>query len=136
MRTLRSPTKATTRSVACHHCRRALELPAAALTATCPACYKPLILHDLDLSANRFGGDLSTCARLIIRPKTTVRARAVIAGTGLIVLGTLEADTIETMGPVSIGAKGTLIGALATPSVSIEKGGRLNATALKLTPAA
>lgn len=107
----------------CYHCKVEIAVPAAARTASCPACYKGIVLDDLAVREGAgMAGRLSTCGKVLIHKRARAVTRNVEAGGGVEVDGVLEAK-INTGGTLVVGAKGRIKGDCCAPSLVVEEGG-------------
>lgn len=111
------------RFVLCYHCKAEIAVPAAARTASCPACYKGIVLDDLAVREGAgMAGRLSTCGKVKVHKKARAVTRQVEAGAGVEVDGVLEAR-ISSGGTLVVGSKGRLKGDCTAPSLVVEEGG-------------
>lgn len=111
------------RIVVCYHCRGEIAVPAAARTASCPSCYKGIVLDDLSVREGGGGmsGRLYTCGKVTIHKKARAVTRQVEAGGGVEVDGVLEAK-VNSGGTVVVGAKARVKGDCSAPSLVVEEG--------------
>lgn len=112
------------RAVVCYHCRAALNVPASAHTATCPKCYKRLVLNDVIIEDERMGGRVESCGIVFIKRQGRVSAPTVQAYEAVEVLGTLHAN-VSTPGHVIIGKKAEWKGDCTAKLLVIEDGARI-----------
>jgi len=111
------------RIVLCYHCKAEIAVPAAARTASCPTCYKGIVLDDLAVREGAgMAGRLSTCGKVTIHKKARAVTRHVEAGAGVEVDGVLEAK-VNCGGTLVVGAKGRIKGDCNAPSLVVEEGG-------------
>jgi hypothetical protein len=110
------------RQVRCYHCRGTINVPRAARTASCPLCYKGLVLDDLHVKDAAFGSTrLVTCGKVVVERKGRAVTRTVEAGDGVEVEGTLEAK-VTAAGPVLLTSTARLKGELEAPELEVELG--------------
>ncbi len=121
------------RLVRCYHCRRDVTLAKAARTATCPACYKPLVLDDLSIREGGVSGKLATCGKITVEKKGRAVTRTVEAGRGVEVQGSLDAK-VSSAGPVVLGSKATLKGEVEAPSLIVKAGCRIDGAFFRIGP--
>jgi cytoskeletal protein CcmA (bactofilin family) len=107
--------------VRCYHCRAEIQVPAAARSASCPACFKGLILDDLTVRDSGYSTKLLTCGKIVVEPKARAITRTVEACEGIEILGTLEAKVLSH-GPVFVGAGGRVKGELEARSLVVQPG--------------
>lgn len=121
------------RIVRCYHCRREIIVPGAARTASCPVCFKGLVLDDLRVREGHASGRLSTCGRVVVERKGRAVTRAVEAAQGIEVHGTLEARVISG-GPVQINSGGQLKGECHATSLVVEPGAVMDRVFVRIGP--
>jgi len=109
------------RIVRCYHCRTAIVVPRAGRTASCPICYKGIVLDDLFVRDAGFSGKLLTCGKVLVERKGRSVGRPVEAGGGIEINGTLE-GTLTSGGPVLVGSRGRLKGDVHATSLVIKAG--------------
>ena len=124
---------ASERIVRCYHCRREIIVPGAARTASCPVCFKGLVLDDLRVREGHASGRLSTCGRVVVERKGRAVTRAVEAAQGIEVHGTLEARVISG-GPVQITSGGQLKGECHATSLVVEPGAVMDRVFVRIGP--
>lgn len=110
-----------TRRVTCYHCRKPVTISAFAISATCPACYKGLVLDDLVVRDVHWAGKLRTCGKVLVERKGRVVGRLVQAAQGVEVQGIVEA-TVVSGGTVIIKTAARLSGDCRAPRLIIEPG--------------
>lgn len=123
------------RTVRCYHCKAEIAVPARARTASCPICYKGIVLDDLTVRDAGWNGKLSTCGRVLVQRKGRAIARSVEAGDGVDVEGTLEAK-IASQGTVRIGKTGRLKGDCVAQSLVVEAGAVIEGGFFRIGPKA
>jgi len=114
-----------TRTVTCYHCRRPVTISAFAISATCPGCYKGLVLDDLVVREVHWAGKLRTCGRVIVERKGRVIGRLVQAALGVEVEGIVEA-TVVSGGPVVVKTSAKLSGDCRAPRLIVEPGATIS----------
>ncbi|MFN0132618.1 MAG: polymer-forming cytoskeletal protein [Phycisphaerales bacterium] len=114
----------TLRTIQCYHCRRRFDAPRRALTTSCPACSKPLVVEDVVVKTAHSVRKIQTCGRLIVQKKGRVMAGTIEAHAGVEVEGILEANVVSG-GLVRIGAKAQWKGDCRAPRLEVELGARI-----------
>ncbi len=120
------------REVACYHCGKLHLVAVKARSTTCPHCYRPVNMEDLSVRTD-WTGRLATCGWVRIERKAHVAARTVEAGGGVEVLGTLE-SAVNTPGPVVLGRKARLKGAVQATSLEVPEGAVLDSISVRIGP--
>jgi len=115
------------RSVRCYHCKGEITLARAARSATCPKCYKGLVLDDITVTPGDFSGRLSTCGRVIVEPKARAVSRTIQAGDGVEVSGSLEGN-VFCLGTVTVGSNASLRGECEAESLVVHAGAMIRGT--------
>lgn len=110
------------RPVRCCWCGHAFAVPKRAQSVVCPGCHKRAQVDDVVVRRRHWGGGIATCGRLVVERQAEAAPGTAIAGEGIEVFGSLEAD-IETMGSVIVGPKGVLRGKVRAAALLIEPGG-------------
>lgn len=110
-----------TRSVTCYHCRKPVTISAFALSATCPGCYKGLVLDDLVVRDVHWAGKLRTCGKVVVERRGRVIGRLVQAASGVEVEGVVEA-TVVSGGTVVVKNAAKITGDCRAPRIVIEPG--------------
>lgn len=113
--------KPSTRSVRCYLCEHAFDIPRDAITTSCPACFKRVVIEDIVVRHAQGNTVLGTCGRLIVQPRASVVARRIRAIEGVEMRGTLEA-AVESDGAVKIGATGVWKGDCRARAIVVEAG--------------
>lgn len=121
------------RIVRCYHCRREIIVPGAARTASCPVCFKGLVLDDLRVREGHASGRLSTCGKVVVERKGRAVTRAVEAAQGIEVHGTLEARVVSG-GPVQVNSGGQLKGECHATSLVVEPGAVMDRVFVRIGP--
>lgn len=121
------------RLVQCYHCRSHICVPATARTASCPACYKGLVLDDLCVREGHAAGRLSTCGKVVVEKRGRAVTRAVEAAAGVEVSGTLEARVLSG-GPVHIRKGAHLKGECQATSIIVEPGAIIDRAFFRIGP--
>jgi cytoskeletal protein CcmA (bactofilin family) len=109
------------RIVRCYHCRAEVRLPAAARSASCPLCFKGLILDDLTVKESGYSTKLLTCGKVTVERKARAVTRSVEACAGVEILGSLEAKVLSH-GPVYIGPGARMKGDCEARSLLVAPG--------------
>lgn len=110
------------RKVTCYQCGREIVVPAAARTASCPLCYKGIVLDDLAVKdSGSYTGRLVTCGTVTIHSRARTVTRAVEAGKGVHIEGVLEAKVCSG-GTISIAPGARVKGDCEARSLVVEAG--------------
>jgi len=123
----------TLRAIQCYHCRSAFEVSARAMTVSCPACHKKLLVEDVVIKDAQSVTKLQTCGRILIEKNGRVMAQLVEAHQGIEVQGVIEAKVLSGR-PVIIGAKAQWKGDCRAPAVQIELGARITRGYFEIDP--
>lgn len=91
------------------------------MTARCGHCQQSLDIPDIRIKGHHWGGVLLSCGRVWIGRKADVTCTLAIGSLGADVLGRFT-GVLVSGGPVSIGPKAELIGAVWAPELRIEAG--------------
>jgi hypothetical protein len=124
---------AAQREIVCYHCRAVVGVAMAARSSTCPRCYRRLLLDDLVVSSPGLGATLSTCGIVRIQKRVRAAARAIHAGDGVEVLGSLEASVVSD-GPVVVARGASLRGEVQATGITVEPGGSMDAARVCIRP--
>ncbi|MCX5689695.1 MAG: polymer-forming cytoskeletal protein [Planctomycetota bacterium] len=110
------------RKVTCYQCGREIVVPAAARTASCPLCYKGIVLDDLAVKdAGSYTGRLVTCGTVTIHSRARTVTRSVEAGKGVHIEGVLEAKVCSG-GTITISPGARVKGDCEARSLVVEAG--------------
>ena len=109
------------RTVRCYHCRGAITVPLAARSASCPLCFKGLVLDDLTVRDSGYSSKLTTCGKVTVEKKAKAITRSVEACEGVEILGILEAK-VTSHGPVYLAAGARMKGDCEAQSLVVEPG--------------
>lgn len=115
------PAPMQVRSVQCYHCLERFDVPARAMSLSCPWCYKRVTLDDLVIRDACWTSRLQTCGRLIVHRRGSVVAPLIEAREGIEIHGHAEGRVLSG-GPVLIGPKARVKGDLSAPSIWVEPG--------------
>lgn len=128
-----SPTQAP-RTVECYHCRKGFDVPRAAMSISCPWCYKRVTLDDLIVKGTCWTSRVQTCGRLVIEKKGVLVASYIEARCGMTIDGAAEGNLISG-GPVVLGPKAHVKGDLEAPSIDVAKGAIIEGGFFKIVTA-
>lgn len=92
------------RAIHCYKCGHGFDVPARAMSTTCPACNKAIQVEDVVVKSYLPVTDLQTCGRISVTARGRVAAKRVQGGAGVECKGAIE-GSIETGGVVSFGPK-------------------------------
>lgn len=83
--------KPVQRTVQCYHCDERFAVSAKAMTVSCPACSRALMVEDVIIKTTHSVRKLQTCGRIVIQKRARVIADLVVGQEGIEVSGVLEA---------------------------------------------
>ncbi|MCB9844372.1 MAG: polymer-forming cytoskeletal protein [Phycisphaeraceae bacterium] len=86
---------AAPRRVQCYLCRHRFDVSGIAMTVSCPACHKPLLVQDVVVKTLQAVKKLQTCGSLVVERKGRVIAELVEAHGGIEVRGNLQSKTVR-----------------------------------------
>lgn len=109
------------RAVQCYHCQRNFDVPARAMSISCPWCSKRVTLDDLVVKDTCWTSRVQTCGRLIVHRKGLLVSSSIEARGGMEIHGAVEGKLFSA-GPVFIGRFARIKGDLTAPSIDIENG--------------
>lgn len=113
--------KPVQRMVQCYHCEERFGVSAKAMTVSCPACSRALMVEDVVIKTTHAVRKLQTCGRIVIQKKARVIADLVVGQEGIEVLGVLEAKYAKAA-QVHIRLKGRWQGDCETHHVVVDAG--------------
>ena len=109
------------RMVRCYHCEERFAISAKAMTVSCPACSRALMVEDVVIKTTHSVRKLQTCGRIVIQKRARVIADLVVGQEGIEVLGVLEAKYAKA-GHVHVRLKGRWAGDCETHHVVVDAG--------------
>ena len=112
------------RDIRCYHCGRAFEIGARAMTVSCPACFRPVLVEDIVVKNAQGNTTLQTCGKLVVQRKGRVTAKKIHAIEGVDMMGILDAN-VESEGEVRIGPTGKWKGDCHAPVLKVEVGAEI-----------
>lgn len=83
------------RLIQCYLCRHRFEVGPKAMTVSCPACHKPLLVQDVIVKTLQAVKRLQTCGSLRVEKKGRIIGDLVEAHGGIEVSGTLHAKVVK-----------------------------------------
>lgn len=122
---------AAPRTVQCYHCRKAFDVPARAMSISCPWCYQRVTLDDMVIKDTCWTSKVQTCGRVHVKKKGVLVASLVEACEGIYVEGVVDGN-IVCHGPVHVGPKARIKGTLKAPSIQVEPGGEIDGGFLQI----
>lgn len=128
-------TAPTVRTVQCYFCHRHFDVPAKAMSLSCPWCYRRVTLDDVVVKGECFAKAVQTCGRVIVQPKGKVVASLIEGRMGVEVYGTIDGPTRSGI-RMYIAATGRVTGGISAPSIYIEPGGRVGGGLMQIGAAA
>lgn len=122
------------RTVQCYHCQRGFDVPGAAMSISCPWCYRRVTLDDLVVKDTCWTSRVQTCGKLTVNKRATLVASLIEARSGMTILGVCEGRLLSG-GPVFLGPKAHVRGDLEAPTIHISNGACIEGGFFKiLTP--
>ncbi len=113
------------RTVQCYLCHRHFDVPARAMSLSCPWCYRRVTLDDVIIKDSVFAKALRTCGRIVVLKRGTLTASMIEGRTGVEVFGKID-GAVRCGTRLLIAATGSVRGDIQAPSLVIEPGGRLD----------
>lgn len=123
------------KTVQCYHCRHRFEVSGRAQSTSCPNCNKALIVGDVEVKAGKIHGpskEVRTCGRIVVHKRGRLMSETVEAHGGIDCQGTIDARRVVSGKPVRLGPKARYKGDLQAPSLTIEKGARVDPSMLQI----
>ncbi|MEM7627348.1 MAG: polymer-forming cytoskeletal protein [Planctomycetota bacterium] len=123
------------KTVQCYHCDHRFEVGGRAQSTSCPGCYKSVIVHDIEIG-NQVGPktELKTCGKIVIKKRGRLICQTVVAHDGLTCEGIIDARTVASRMPVTLGKKSNFKGDLTAPSVDIQAGAVIQPSRFAIGP--
>jgi DNA-directed RNA polymerase subunit RPC12/RpoP len=121
------------RPVQCYHCRTTLEVSVRAMTVSCPACHKKLLVEDVTVDGAQSVTNLQTCGKVVVNKNGRVIAKLVEAHGGVEVYGVMEAKVVSGA-PVFIGPQAQWKGDCRAPAITVELGARITRGYFEIDP--
>lgn len=112
------------RTVQCYHCRQWFDVPARAMSISCPWCYKRVGLDDLVIRGTCWTSKIQTCGRVVVRPKSVLVAPLIEASQGVEVWGAIDGNIVSGS-LLFVGPKGRVKGQVKAPAIRVEPGGSI-----------
>ncbi|MCC5787483.1 MAG: polymer-forming cytoskeletal protein [Phycisphaerales bacterium] len=109
------------RPVRCYHCGRTFEVPAKAMTCSCPGCFKGIQLESIVVKNMEQMSRLETCGSITVRKRGLVQADRIIAADGIVVEGIVHANA-KSGRCVTLHSGAQWKGDLTAPSLEIREG--------------
>ena len=107
--------------VQCYHCDERFMVSAKAMTVSCPACSRALMVEDVIIKTTHAVRKLQTCGRIVIQKRARVIADLVVGQEGIEVMGVLEAKYAKAA-HVHVRLKGRWQGDCETHRVVVDAG--------------
>lgn len=122
------------RTVQCYHCRELFDVPARAMSISCPWCYKRVGLDDMNIRGTCWTSKIQTCGKVVVKPGAVLVAPLIEASRGIEVHGTAE-GVLVSGAQILIGPKARVKGTLRAPSIRVEKGGVIDGAMVQIAAA-
>lgn len=103
----------------CYHCDQRFEVGSKAMTVSCPSCFKPLMVQDLNIKTLEAVKRLETCGKIVILKKGRVMADRVVGMEGVEVEGIMHGN-VRSGTPVRIAAGAEWKGDLEAPGIELD----------------
>lgn len=117
--------RAAERAVCCYLCGRRFDVPARAMSTSCPGCHRAIRIEDVVVRTYVPTQEMQTCGSIVVERKGRVAARRITAGVALRCDGTID-GAVECTGPVVLGAHAAWKGqSLRSPALRIDDGATL-----------
>jgi hypothetical protein len=130
---MRGPKPPAERMVRCCHCRGEVIVPGAARSASCPLCFKGLMLDDLLVRDSGYSGRLITCGRVRVERQARAVTRTVCASEAVEVLGTLEAS-VTSHGTVYVASGARMKGDCRADALVVDRGAVIDGGFFRIGP--
>lgn len=122
------------RTVQCYHCDKPFDVPARAMSISCPWCYTRVTLDDLVVKDTCWTSKVQTCGKIIIHRRGTLVSSSIEARGGMVIHGGAEGRLVSG-GPVWIGRFARVKGDLIAPTIDIEPGARIEGGFFRISTA-
>lgn len=123
------------KTVQCYHCDHRFEVGGRAQSTSCPGCNKPLMVADQEIKGQRGPiRELKTCGQIIVTKRGRLICQDIVAHNGLVCEGIIDAKTVTSRMPVTIGKKANFKGDLTAPSVDIHAGAVIQPSQFAIGP--
>ncbi|MEO1237221.1 MAG: polymer-forming cytoskeletal protein [Planctomycetota bacterium] len=114
------------KTVQCYHCDHRFEVGGRAQSTSCPGCNKPVMVADQVIDKQRGPiRELKTCGKIIVKKRGRLICHHVVAHNGLECEGIVDAQTVVSRTPVTLGKKSTFKGDLTAPAIDIAEGAKI-----------
>jgi DNA-directed RNA polymerase subunit RPC12/RpoP len=110
------------REIVCPHCDRALDVPAAAMTASCRHCNRRVVIEDQTIKAYHAVVRYATAGRVEVKKNAQLIAEVRVAE--LVVDGMVK-GAVKATDRIEVSKKGQIIGDVTCPRLRVEPGARL-----------
>ncbi|MGE3106776.1 MAG: polymer-forming cytoskeletal protein [Phycisphaerales bacterium] len=115
------PKVTETRLVRCHHCRQEFEVGVSAMSVSCPACSRRVVVQDLHVASPYSASSIETCGWIVVDKRGQLSATTVRVSGGMEVHGCVRAAVVS-QGPVIITRTARWRGDCCAPRIEIEPG--------------
>ncbi len=121
------------KTVVCYHCHHAFEVGGRTQSTSCPGCNKPVMVADQIIDRQRGPlRELRTCGQVIVKKKGRLICHHIVAHAGIDCIGIIDAKDVVTGRHVHLGPKSQFKGDLTAPSLSVDLGARITASAFRI----
>ena len=122
--TARKQAAGATRSVICCFCEAPIEVPAKAMSGSCPHCNKRIVLEHIKIRSYVAVKNYDTCGQITVEKRGQLVATRVNGGS-LVVRGRVRADVV-VRDRVEVDRSGVLSGSVVAPLLVVKLGGVIN----------
>ena len=121
---------ALSRAVHCYHCGSRITVPAAAISTSCPYCFKQLTVDDVVIPDRHWGGTIQTSGTIRILRGARCMTHSAVAGTAVEIEGFFAGD-IACSGTVRLGRESVFRGRIRCTKLEIEGGAVIEAADIR-----
>ncbi len=120
-----------TRTVRCYLCACEFDVAPKAMSASCPHCYRRIVVEDVVIRGPWWGGKIETCGAVEIHKRTRATATVLLAGAGVLIHGYLDGSVVSG-GLVRLTERATVKGRVRAPRIEIHPGAVIDNALLEI----
>ncbi|MEZ6241591.1 MAG: polymer-forming cytoskeletal protein [Phycisphaerales bacterium] len=120
-----------TRPVRCYLCATEFDVAPKAMSASCPHCYRRIVVEDVIIRGPWWGGKIETCGAVEIHKRTRATATMLLAGGGVLIHGYLDGHVVSG-GLVRLTERATVRGRVRAPRIEIHPGAVIDNALLEI----